>query len=229
MKISKPQKPSEVSDIINSSDKIQPIGGRTKTGLFMLEESVTVLDMTGIHGIEEYEPQEFTFTAKAGTKISEVESLLSKNGHLLPFDPLLTKNGATLGGTLASGLSGPGRFHYGGVRDFILGIKFINSKGEEVSSGGKVVKNAAGFDLPKLMVGSLGVLGVLFELTLKVLPRPEEYASLVIELENLEEALQIQTKLAASPLDLSALDLECFDGSYRLFVRIGGFRNSIRE
>ena len=95
-----------------------------------------------------------------------------KQGQYLPFDPMLSAAGATIGGTVAAGISGPGRYRYGGIRDFLLGVQFISSDGAVINAGGKVVKNAAGFDIPKLLVGSLGRLGVMTELTFKVFPQP---------------------------------------------------------
>ena len=117
--------------------------------------------------------------------------------------------GATLGGTVAAGLSGPGRLRYGGVRDFIIGVRFIDGTGKLIHGGlGKVVKNAAGFDLPKLMVGSLGQLGVLVELTFKVFPRPQASTTLRIEEKGLAGALETLARLASAPLDLDALEIE---------------------
>ena len=106
--------------------------------------------------------------------------MLAEHGQYLPFDPPLAAAGATLGGTVAAGLSGPGRYRYGGVRDFVLGVRFVDGMGNLVRGGGKVVKNAAGFDFPKLMVGSLGRLGVLAELSFKVFPQPPAFATLAV-------------------------------------------------
>ena len=99
----------------------------------------------------------------------------------MPCEALFAEAGATLGGTVAAATSGPGRLRFGGVRDFLLGVRFVTGDGRVVFGGGKVVKNAAGFDLPKLMVGGLGRFGVLTELTFKVFPKPEKFASLAIE------------------------------------------------
>src|SRR5207253_308179 len=126
----------------------------------------------GLRGITEYDPSEFTFTAGAGTPVREIVAALAERGQYLPFDPMLADAGATLGGTVAAGLSGPGRFRFGGLRDFILGVQFVDGEGRVLRMGGKVVKNAAGFDLPKFFVGSVGRFGILTELTFKVFPRP---------------------------------------------------------
>src|SRR6185503_15751320 len=131
-----------------------PRGGGTKDALSSAGGETTRLDLGGCAGIVEYAPSEFTVTALAGTPIAEMVAALGERGQYLPFDPILVEAGATLGGTIAAGVSGSGRARYGGIRDFILGVRFLDGGGTLVRGGGKVVKNAAGFDLPKLMVGS---------------------------------------------------------------------------
>ncbi|MGQ0600698.1 MAG: FAD-binding protein [Anaerolineales bacterium] len=202
-------------------------GGGTKPALSIPPrgvppEGVALLDLSGLSGVLEYEPSEFTFTALAGTRVSDVQALLSEHGQYLPFDPPLVEACATLGGTVASGLSGPGRYRYGGVRDFILGVKWINGDGQLVRGGGKVVKNAAGFDFPKLFVGSLGQLGVLAEVTFKVFPKPEAYATLRLDCPRLDDALNAVYKLYGSQLDIEALDVRVDARSATLYVRLGG-------
>ncbi len=157
----------EVRDAVTSHDRIKVCAGNSKPAL----TDGANLSLQSLNGVLEYQPSEYTFTALAGTRISEVEDLLAQNRQYLPFDPPLAAAGATVGGTVAAGLSGSGRYRYGGVRDFLIGVTFISGDGRTVSGGGKVVKNAAGFDIPKLMVGSLGRFGVLVELTFKVFPR----------------------------------------------------------
>lgn len=167
----------------------------------------------------EYTPQEYTFTALSGTPLSEVNKLLAAEGQHLPFDPPLAEAGATLGGTVAAGLSGPGRYRYGGVRDFLLGVTFVNGVGELVTGGGKVVKNAAGFDFPKLIVGSLGRFGVLVELTFKVFPSPESYATLQLDTSDFARADALMQRLALSGFEAWALELL---SPTRLLARFGG-------
>jgi glycolate oxidase FAD binding subunit len=197
-------------------------GGGTKTALCAPAGDATELDLTGLSGVLEYEPGEFTFTALAGTRIATVVSLLAEHGQYLPFDPPFVERGATLGGTVAAGLSGSGRYRFGGVRDFILGVRFIDGKGELVRGGGKVVKNAAGFDLPKLMVGSLGQYGVLAEFSFKVFPRPEAYLSLRATFPNVATALSPMQSVYTAPVDVDALDLVAGEGKAELWVRLGG-------
>src|SRR5690606_9356314 len=153
------------------------VGGGSKAGLVAGDAEVRI-DLSALRRLVEYDPGEFTFTAAAATPLREVREMLAAHGQYLPFDPPLADAGATLGGTVAAGRRGPGRLRYGGVRDFLIGIRFVDGRGALVQGGGKVVKNAAGFDLPKLMVGSLGRLGILTELTFKVFPAPPATASL---------------------------------------------------
>jgi glycolate oxidase FAD binding subunit len=214
---------SDVQRIVRDSRRIAIRGAGTKTALGSNPGAAVLLDMAGLSGVIEYDPSEFTFTALAGTRLSDVSRLLAEHGQFLPFDPLLAARGATLGGSLASGLSGPGRYRYGGLRDFILAVRWVDGAGQLVAAGGKVVKNAAGFDLPKLMVGSLGQYGALVELTFKVFPRPEAWLTLTAAYAGLAASLEAQQRLYTAPLDIEALDLvPGADGSFSVWVRLGG-------
>jgi len=207
-----------------SGDRCLPRGGGTKDALSSPAAGVATLDLSALTGVVEYTPSEFTVTALAGTRIAELIATLGERGQYLPFDPILTEAGATLGGTIAAGVSGSGRARYGGIRDFILGVRFLDGDGTLVRGGGKVVKNAAGFDLPKLMVGSLGSLGVLVEATLKVFPRAEASATGTVELASLEQAVAAMRRLLRGPSEVDALDLE---PPARLFVRVAGRERAI--
>jgi glycolate oxidase FAD binding subunit len=212
----------EIQEFVKSKSRVRSYGARTKA---VLSDGGTV-SLSKVSGILEYNPQEYTFTALAGTPVKQVVQVLSEHGQYLPFDPPLVEAGATLGGTVASGLSGPGRFRYGGVRDFLLGIKFINAEGDVITGGGKVVKNAAGFDFPKLMVGSLGQFGLLLELTFKVFPKPQAYKTLRLECASLEEANHTMQSLAMSGTELSCLELL---PPKTLLLRVGGLTESLAQ
>lgn len=201
---------------------VLPRGAGTKTALSTAADGVTLLDMTGLSGVIEYAPAEFTFTALAGTRITEIAAVLAAHGQYLPCDPLLADAGATLGGTVAAGANGPGRYRYGGLRDFILGVRYVDGEGRLIAAGGKVVKNAAGFDIPKLMVGSLGQFGALVELTFKVFPRPEAYATLRLDLPTLANGVAAIVKLTGQPLDLDSVDLTPAERGATLWVRLAG-------
>ena len=204
-------------------------GCGTKPPLSTPPDGAVALDVSGLSGIIEYEPGEFTFTALAGTPIAEIDAALAEHGQFLPFDPPLVEAGATLGGTVAAGLSGPGRYRYGGVRDFILGVRYVDGAGEVVRTGGKVVKNAAGFDISKLMVGSLGAFGVLVELSFKVFPKPEAYATLRVPYPHLDAALATLHRLTGSQMDFFAIDLELAPDVAILWVRLGGLTAALPE
>lgn len=195
----------ETVDAVLGHDRVLAVGGRTKPALSD-DEACELISTAGLTGIVEYEPSEFTFTAKAGTPIAEIDGMLREKNQSLPFDSILAAQGATLGGTVAAGVSGPGRFRYGGVRDFVLGVQLVTGDGRVVRGGGKVVKNAAGFDIPKLMVGSLGRLGIMTELTLKVFPQPKASVTLVIRSPSHQEAIRQVRQAARSRWEAGAID-----------------------
>jgi glycolate oxidase FAD binding subunit len=198
-------------------------GGRSKTALATPEEFM-IIPLYDCQGVLEYEPSEFTFTALAGTPVAEIATLLAEHGQYLPFDPMLASKGATLGGTVAANMAGAGRYRYGGVRDFLIGVRFVDGRGNLVRGGGKVVKNAAGFDFPKFFVGSLGRFGILLELTFKVFPRPSAYATLKVELPEMATAVQLLQRLTMSSLEMDALDLT---PPGTLWIRIGGLPEAL--
>ncbi|WP_299427660.1 FAD-binding protein [uncultured Meiothermus sp.] len=220
----RPTHAEEVQEAVRSHRRVLPRGGGTKPSLSTPGENQTVLEMSGLSGVIEYNPSEYVFVARAGTRLAEVETLLAQNGQYLPFDPPFVEQGATLGGTVAAGLSGPMRQRYGGVRDFILGVQFVDGTGSLVRGGGKVVKNAAGFDLPKLMVGSLGRLGILTELAFKVFPFPRATSTLKVAFPTLQDTLEALYKLAGSPIELYALDIE---PPSTLVLRLGGLAEAL--
>jgi glycolate oxidase FAD binding subunit len=211
-----------VQDVVREGRRLRPRGNGTKPLLIITSDDERPLDMSALTGVVEYNPAEFTITALGGTRVATIKAALAEHGQYLPFDPPLARQGATLGGTVASGLSGPGRYRYGGLRDFILGIRFVASDGQLIRGGGKVVKNAAGFDLPKLFCGSLGRLGVLVEVTLKVFPRPAAYRTLVCPYQHLADALDGLYQLMGARLELDALDLVTGDDGPALWLRCGG-------
>jgi len=213
---------AEIQELVRSHARLWVRGAGSKTALCPAPDTQGVIETGALSSILEYQPDEFTFTALAGTPLAEVQAALAKHGQFLPFDPPLAGRGATLGGTVASGVSGPGRYRYGGVRDFLIGVQFVDGCGGLVRGGGKVVKNAAGFDLPKLMVGSLGQLGILVELAFKVFPRPAAFATQSWRFDSLDLGLQALARLAASPIEIHALELEPGEDGAQLLVRLGG-------
>ena len=147
--------------------------------------------MAGYAGIVSYEPTELVITAKSGTLLVELEKQLEREGQMLGFEPPHFGTGSTVGGVIASGLSGPGRPYRGAVRDFVLGVDIINGRGQALRFGGQVMKNVAGFDVSRLMAGSLGTLGVITQVSLRVVPRPQREATLIWDVDKAEAREQM--------------------------------------
>jgi glycolate oxidase FAD binding subunit len=182
------------------------------------------LDITPYRGIVSYEPTELVLTARAGTPLVEIEAALAANRQMLPFEPPHFGPGATLGGCVATGLSGPRRAYAGAVRDYLLGVRIIDGKGEVLRFGGQVMKNVAGYDVSRLMAGSLGTLGLLLEVSLKILPLPVEELTLRFDMAE-PEALATMNRWAAQPLSLSAT---CHHDGV-LTVRLSGASAAVRS
>ena len=180
------------------------------------------LGVAGHRGIVAYEPIELVITARAGTPLAEIEAALAAQQQMLGFEPPYFGDAATLGGTIACGLSGPRRPYSGSARDFVLGSRIINGSGEILSFGGQVMKNVAGYDVSRLMVGALGTLGVLLDVSLKVVPRPEQEITLTQTIDP-ERALIAVADMHARPLPLGGC---CYwDGT--LYIRLAGSRNAV--
>ena len=179
------------------------LGGDSKRHLLGRECTAQVLDVSAHRGIVDYQPAELVLTALAGTPICELVDALAARGQELPFDPPQFDGRATLGGTLACNLSGPGRPWSGSVRDMVLGVQLINGRGELLNFGGQVMKYVAGYDIARLHAGALGTLGLISRISLKVLPRPEHSLTLVQPplsgREQLDEMLRL--RLAAALID----------------------------
>jgi glycolate oxidase FAD binding subunit len=183
------------------------------------------LDTRDWSGIVSHEPTELVITVRAGTPLAEVEAELADKGQHLPFDPPHFGEGATIGGVVAAGLAGPARATVGGVRDFVLGAQFIDGKGDWLTFGGQVMKNVAGYDISRALAGSLGTLGVITHLSLKVLPVAPAEATLVFKLGQ-HDALEQLHRWGGQPLPLNAScwvkDETAADRPELLFVRLRG-------
>jgi len=189
-----------------------------------------VLETRGLQGIVSYEPTELVVTVRSGTLLSELEALLHTHNQCLPFEPPhFGHAGATVGGLVASGLSGPSRASVGATRDFVLGARFINGLGEHLTFGGQVMKNVAGYDVSRVLAGSWGTLGLMTEVSLKVLAFAPCEASLVCTLGQ-PEALQLLHRWGGQPLPLNASCWQCDPGaaSGRLTVRLRGAQAAVR-
>jgi glycolate oxidase FAD binding subunit len=176
-----------------------------------------VFEMAQLSGIVDYDPTELVVTARAGTPVAVIENALAARGQMLGCDAPRFGANATLGGLVATGLSGPRRPYAGAVRDLILGVRIVDGKGEDLSFGGRVMKNVAGFDVARLMTGALGTLGVLTEVSMKCLPLPKLDATRVLECAA-DEAIRRTNEWGGKPLPVSAT---CHFAN-QLFVRISG-------
>jgi len=185
-----------------------------------------VLDTRAYQGIVSYEPSELVVTVRCGTPLAELEAALAEKGQCLAFEPPHFGKGATVGGMVAAGLSGPARATAGAVRDFVLGARFINGLGEHLTFGGQVMKNVAGYDVSRLMAGSWGTLGLITEVSLKVLPMAPAEATLMCAGLPQKTALDLLHRWGGQPLPLNASawvrDTTAQPVADYLFVRLRG-------
>jgi len=194
--------------------------GNTPTG--------SLLDTRALNGIVAYEPHELVITALAGTPLAEIERTLNEHGQMLAFEPPHFGESATIGGCVAAGLAGPRRssagYTYGSLRDFLLGARLLDGHGNVLAFGGTVIKNVAGYDVARILAGSLGILGVIVDVSLKVLPRPRSEATLRFEMDE-ATALRQLNAWGGEPLAISASAWS--DGV--LSVRLSGARAAVRS
>jgi len=177
-------------------------GGGSKTFYGNADEG-EVLNTRKLAGIVDYQPKELVLTARAGTPLAEIEAVLADQNQMLAFEPPHFGGPATLGGAIAAGLSGPRRPYAGAARDFVLGVRMIDGTGQPLRFGGQVIKNVAGYDVSRLMVGALGTLGLITEVSLKVLPKPAAETTLQFEMDEAAAILKMN-QWAGQPLPLSA-------------------------
>ncbi len=213
---------SVVLDAYKHHKSINIMGGGSKI-FYGRKRHGLKLDLSGHQGVIRYHPSELVITARAGTKLVDIQEVLTEQGQMLAFEPPFFTDSATLGGIVACGFSGCRRPFTGAVRDFVLGCRIINGRGELLSFGGEVMKNVAGYDVSRLMVGAMGTLGVLLEVSLKVLPLPqyEMTCSLIC---TRKEAMKKMLSLALQALPISGLT---YDGE-RLRVRLSGVESAVR-
>ncbi|WP_431688068.1 glycolate oxidase subunit GlcE [Hahella sp. NBU794] len=196
-------------------------GGGSKTFLGRAAAG-EAMDLSEHSGVVDYSPSELVITARAGTRIADVRRALDEQGQMLPFEPPEYEGRATLGGALAANTSGPARPWRGSVRDALLGTRIINGKGEHLRFGGVVMKNVAGYDLSRAHCGAMGSLGVITELSIRVIPKPELETTLVQEC-NEATAITKMVELCRQPRPLSAV---CWTGG-RLYLRLSGAEQAV--
>ena len=212
----------QVRSAAGSGSTLSIQGNDTKAFLAPPAQATQTLNTSDYTGIVSYEPTELVVTAKAGTTIESLNQELASNGQMMPFEPPVFAKHDTLGGVIACGLSGPRRPYAGSARDFVLGTSVINGKGEHLRFGGEVMKNVAGYDVSRLQTGARGTLGIILDVSMKVLPLPEAEVTLVFE-QALENDVTPQIKLARQPLPVSA---SVVIGQQR-YVRLSGSQASI--
>lgn len=182
-----------------------------------------VLETLSYSGIVDYEPTELVVTARAGTRLVDLEQALAEHGQMLAFEPPRFGGAATLGGCVAAGLSGPRRVSAGAVRDFVLGVRMLDGRGEELGFGGRVMKNVAGYDLSRVMAGAMGTLGLLLDISVRVSPKPAAELTLRLSVQE-AQAIHMMNLWAGQPLPVSAT---CFvDGA--VCVRLSGAEPAVR-
>ncbi|KYC20611.1 glycolate oxidase subunit GlcE [Pseudomonas sp. ABFPK] len=213
----------QVNQALNQATPLRIQGGNSKA-MLGCPVAGEVLDTRSHRGIVSYDPTELVLTARAGTPLREIEAALHEAGQMLPCEPPHLGPDATLGGMVAAGLSGPRRPWAGSVRDYVLGTRVITGHGKLLRFGGEVMKNVAGYDVSRLMAGSFGCLGLLTEVSLKVLPRPRQCLSLRLPMGS-HQALAELAEWGQQPLPISAA---CHDGD-ALYLRLEGGEGSVQS
>jgi glycolate oxidase FAD binding subunit len=216
-----------IAALQQSRDEARPVyisGGGSKRDIAGRDCNYDELDVSGHRGIVDYQPQELVITARGGTPLTDIIEALEEQGQALSFEPPLFDGRATIGGTLACNLSGPGRPWGGSIRDRVLGVQLINGKAERLNFGGKVMKNVAGYDVSRLQAGALGTLGVLSEISLKVVPQAQKTLTLVFET-SAEDAIENMNRRAGESKPLSgAFWLEGL-----LYLRLSGASRAVEH
>jgi len=213
----------QVKQALTDHTPLKIRGGNSKAFLGRAIDGIEI-DTRRHRGIVNYDPTELVITARAGTPLAEVEAALDTAGQMLPFEPPFAAEGATIGGVIAAGISGPRRPWAGAARDFVLGTRVITGHGQHLRFGGEVMKNVAGYDLSRLFAASFGCLGVLTEVSLKVLPKPRNTLTLALSLTP-EQALARLAEWGQQPLPISAA---AHDGGI-LYIRLEGGEGSVKD
>ncbi len=206
----------QVRDAAGRGTRLRPRGGGSR-GFLLADDDIPLLDISACQGIVDYAPSELVMTVRAGTPVAQVVAAAAEAGQLLPFEPALLDGRATIGGTVAAGLAGPRAAFAGSIRDAVLGVACINGLGEYLRFGGRVMKNVAGFDLSRLLVGSMGTLAVITEVSLKLIPRPEQEITLQLPRAG-SEAIAAMRALARLPRPVTAS--AWYEGQW--YLRLGG-------
>jgi glycolate oxidase FAD binding subunit len=192
-----------IAEIAASGGEVEIVGGGSKRFYGESIEAVPI-DVSAHSGIIDYDPAELVITLRAGCKLARVEALLAEHRQMFGFEPPRFGKGATIGGMTATGLAGPRRAFAGSIRDFVLGVKMLDGRGQVLQFGGRVIKNVAGFDVSRLMVGALGTLGIILEVSIRVVPKFETEITLAYEHASVDEHIRWINRLGSEPHPISA-------------------------
>lgn len=224
-----PTTESELAEMVaTASGPLAIMGGGTRGVSVQGAE----LSLSGLRGIDLYEPGSLTIVAAAGTSMAEIKAVLAEENQRLAFEPmdhrglLGTTGEPTIGGVVAANVSGPRRIQTGACRDFLLGVRFVDSTGTAIKNGGRVMKNVTGYDLVKLLAGSWGTLGVLSQVSLKVLPKSETQITVMIRGLNVQDAVGAMSAALGSPFEVTGAAF-CPDENATVMIRVEGFEPSV--
>jgi glycolate oxidase FAD binding subunit len=230
----RPESEADLSEAIAAAGgPLHIVGGGTRTG--RKSDQGEILETSGLSGITLYEPEALTMVAGAGTPLAKIEAALASEDQMLSFEPPDTsglfgvESRSTIGGVVATNASGPRRIQAGACRDLLLGVRLVDGRGDIIKNGGRVMKNVTGYDLVKLACGSHGTLGVLTEVSFKVLPKPEARAVLLIEGLTDAEAISTLSTALGAPYDVTgaAHFPVGMDGDPVTMIRLEGFENAV--
>jgi glycolate oxidase FAD binding subunit len=225
-----PSSAQELAIALKAADEagkaVAPIGGGTQLDLGMPPTRLDVaIETTGLNRIVEYEPADLTVTVEAGMRFAELQRILGEQGQFLALDPPVEAE-ATIGGVIATNVSGPLRFAFGTARDLVIGTRVANPDGSVTHAGGRVVKNVAGYDLNKLYIGSLGTLAIIVELSFKLAPIPPSVATVAGQFGERGSTAALIGSVVRSPLSPLAIEL---NGSREVLFRVGGYPQAVER
>lgn len=215
---------AQVSEAASQGGRLQIVGGASRQFYGESSEGKPI-EVSSHTGIIDYDPAELVISLRAGCKVREVEALLAEHGQMFAFEPPSYNEKATIGGMVASGLAGPRRAFSGSIRDFVLGVKLINGRGEVLQFGGRVIKNVAGFDLSRVMVGALGTLGLILEVSIRLVPVSETEITLIFEHGSADEHIRWINELGSEPLPVTAS--QWYDG--KSYLRLTGSKQGVEH
>ncbi len=218
----------QIREAVANAQPLQIVGNGSKAFYGNASQGKR-LEVSEHSGVVDYDPAELVITLRGGCKLQEVETLLAEQGQMFGFEPPHFSEQASIGGMVASGLCGPRRAFAGGIRDYILGVKILDGRGDILSFGGRVIKNVAGFDVSRFMVGTMGTLGVLLEVSLRVIPKNETEQTMALQHASAEQHIQWINELAGQPLPISASVWHQQKSLIRLSGSEQGVSNAIKK